>query len=494
MKKILTLLLICIAANASARDFHIDFSRVGYMWGEKPIPHYENKIVLTPPVDGADATAMIQEALDNVEAPGAVLLKEGLYNIEGKLVIRKDEVVLRGEGNGTVVKALGTGRRSLITVDCPSKRIAKKVATVVDELTPVGQLWVRVDRPSKFKVGDRIAICMKPNEQWIRDLKMDKITPRRDGLDIKQWTPDQYVINWERIVMAVKGDKIYLDNPIVMELDLRYMTATVDHVSRERVTQSGVENMMLESEYDPSVVTKIPGGKFKGVEYCSDEEHSWNGIQFRSAEHCWVKNVTSIYFAYCIVSLNSGAKNITVKDCVCKQPVSIITGGRRYAYNLGGGELCLIENCRAEQDRHGFVTGARVPGPNVFVDCDMVDAHSDIGPHHRWASGVLYDNCTTDGLLSVQDRADYGSGHGWAGVNFVFWNCVAETIICQSPWVNGKNWCIGCVGEKLPGRKYFDDIVRPDGEWESHGKKVKPTSLYRTQLASRKFKITSVIK
>ena len=255
MKKILTLLLICIAANASARDFHIDFSRVGYMWGEKPIPHYENKIVLTPPVDGADATAMIQEALDNVEAPGAVLLKEGLYNIEGKLVIRKDEVVLRGEGNGTVVKALGTGRRSLITVDCPSKRIAKKVATVVDELTPVGQLWVRVDRPSKFKVGDRIAICMKPNEQWIRDLKMDKITPRRDGLDIKQWTPDQYVINWERIVMAVKGDKIYLDNPIVMELDLRYMTATVDHVSRERVTQSGVENMRLESEYDPSVVT-----------------------------------------------------------------------------------------------------------------------------------------------------------------------------------------------------------------------------------------------
>ena len=489
MKKILTFILMCIAVSASARDFQIDFSRVGYMWGEKPIPHYENKIVLTPPADGADATAMIQEALDNVETPGAVLLKEGLYNVEGKLVIRKDGVVLRGEGNGTVVKALGTGRRSLITIDRPNKRVAKRVATVVDELTPVGQLWIRVDRPSKFQVGDRIAICMKPNENWISDLKMDQIAPRGDGRELKQWTPGQYVINWERIVMAVKGDKIYLDNPIVMELDLKYMTATVDQVSRERVTQSGVENMMLESDYNPSVTEKMTGGKFKGMEYCSDEEHSWNGIQIRSAEHCWVRNVTSIYFAYCIVSLNSGSKNITVKDCVCKQPVSIITGGRRYAYNLGGGELCLFENCRAEHDRHGFVTGARVPGPNVFVDCDMVNAYSDIGPHHRWASGVLYDNCRTDGLLSVQDRADYGSGHGWAGVNFVFWNCVAETIICQSPWITGKNWCIGCVGEKRSGRKYFDGIVRPDGEWESHGKAVKPQSLYRTQLASRKERI-----
>ena len=210
MKKILTFILMCIAVSASARDFHIDFSRVGYMWGEKPIPHYENKIVLTPPADGADATAMIQEALDNVEAPGAVLLKEGLYNVEGKLVIRKDGVVLRGEGNGTVVKALGTDRRSLITIDCPHKRKAKKAAEIVADVTPVGQLWVRVDQPSKFKVGDRVAINMTPEEAWIKDLKMDKITPRREGLDIKQWTPDQYVINWERIVVDVKDGQIVL--------------------------------------------------------------------------------------------------------------------------------------------------------------------------------------------------------------------------------------------------------------------------------------------
>lgn len=489
MKKLLTLVFICIVASAAARDFHIDFSRVGYMWGEKPIPHYENKIVLTAPVDGTDATAMIQDALDNVETPGAVLLEEGLYNVSGNLVIRKDGVVLRGKGNGTVVKAIGTDRRSLITIDCPNKQDARKVAMIVDERTPVGQLWVRVDRPSKFKVGDRIAICMRPNEKWISDLKMDQIAPRGDGRELKQWTPGQYVINWERIVIAVKGDKIYLDNPIVMELDKKYMTASVYQVSRECISQSGIENIMFESYFDPAVTAKVPHGTYKGMVHYSDENHSWNAITVKSAEHCWIKGVTSRYFAFALVSLNKGAKNITVKDCVSTEPISYISGGRRYAFNLGGGQLCLIENCRAEHDRHGFVTGARVPGPNVFIDCEMVHAYTDIGPHHRWASGVLYDNCTTDGLLSVQDRAEYGTGHGWAGVSFVFWNCVANTIICQSPWVTGKNWCIGCKGVKLPGRVYFDDLVRPDGEWKSHGKAVKPKSLYRTQLASRKERI-----
>lgn len=63
---------------------------------------------------------------------------------------------------------------------------------------------------------------------------------------------------------------------------------------------------------------------------------------------------------------------------------------------------------------------------------------------------------------------------------------MAETIICQSPWITGKNWCIGCKGKKLAGRKYSDNVVRPDGVWESHGQHVEPVSLYRSQLASLK--------
>ena len=92
---LLGLLTLCIVASAK---FPIDFSRVGYMWGDKPLPEYPVRRILEAPVDGADMTAAIQEALDEVEAPGAVLLKAGVYNVLGALVIERDGVVLRGEG------------------------------------------------------------------------------------------------------------------------------------------------------------------------------------------------------------------------------------------------------------------------------------------------------------------------------------------------------------------------------------------------------------
>ena len=485
---LLGLLTLCIVASAK---FPIDFSRVGYMWGDKPLPEYPVRRILEAPVDGADMTAAIQEALDEVEAPGAVLLKAGVYNVLGALVIERDGVVLRGEGEGTVVVATGTSKRSLITIGKQTKAIYSKGSSITADFTPVGQMWVEVKAPAAFAVGDRVAVCCKVNDKWISDLRMDRIAQNASG-SVKQWDAKLYTLRWERIVMDVKGNKVWLDNPIVMELDSQYYTsARLEHVEWDRTSQSGVENIMLVSEYDKNVMTKQPSGKYKGLLYESDENHSWSAIDVVAAEHCWVRGVKSANFAHALANMKSGSKNITVKDCVSTHPVSVLTGSRRYAYHISGGQLCLVERCRTEHDRHGLVTGSKVAGPNVFLECEMVNAFADAGPHQRWASGVLYDNCVIDNLLVVQDRAGWGTGHGWAGVSFVFWNCDAAALICQSPWVTGKNWCIGCSGVKESGRKYTDGIVRPDGEWKSHEKKVSPGSLYRYQLARRKTKIAT---
>ena len=72
---------------------------------------------------------------------------------------------------------------------------------------------------------------------------------------------------------------------------------------------------------------------------------------------------------------------------------------------------------------HDYVTGAQVCGPNVFYNCTASQTFADIGPHHRWSVGTLYDNIVTDGEINVQDRGQMGSGHGWAGVTQVLWNC-----------------------------------------------------------------------
>jgi len=144
--------------------------------------------------------------------------------------------------------------------------------------------------------------------------------------------------------------------------------------------------------------------------------------------------------------------------------------------------MILVKNCESTEARHDYVTGARVCGPNVFYNCTTKNAHADIGPHHRWATGTLYDNIDTDGQINVQDRGNMGSGHGWAGVTQVVWNCRSPKTAVQSPWVSGKNYCIGLIGNKYAG--HFSD--RPDGEWEGlNQQNLQPESLYESQLKSR---------
>lgn len=140
-------------------------------------------------------------------------------------------------------------------------------------------------------------------------------------------------------------------------------------------------------------------------------------------------------------------------------------------------------NCLSRNGRHDYVTGARVCGPNVFYNCVSINAFSDIGPHHRWATGALYDNVVTDKEINVQDRGNMGSGHGWAGVTQVLWNCRANRATVQKPWASGNNYNIGMKGNHYPG--HFKD--REDGVWEGLNKdNLEPRSLYQAQLQARR--------
>lgn len=84
-----------------------------------------------------------------------------------------------------------------------------------------------------------------------------------------------------------------------------------------------------------------------------------------------------------------------------------------------------------------------------FYNCTAFQTYADIGPHHRWAVGTLYDNIITDGEINVQDRGQMGSGHGWAGVTQVLWNCRAKRAAVQNPWTSGNNYNIGMKGQNI---------------------------------------------
>jgi len=452
-----------------------DFSHVGYQGGDKPIPVVAVVKSVSPTGSDNDQT-VIQAAIDEVSAKdldgdgfrGTVLLKKGVYKIPGTINITASGVVLRGEGdgkNGTELISTAKKKVTLIAVTGTGKasEVEGSRVKITDDYVPVGTTSFNVSAAGNFRVGDRIIVYRPGTDAWIHDLKMDQIV-ERDGTI--QWTANRYNIRFYRVITKIEGNKIYIDNPIVMAMETKYGGGEVYKYNfAGRINNVGIENIYCESEFDNDVA----------------ENHGWEAVNFNKIENGWVTKVTSMFFGNSCVNMESEAKNISVLSCGCFKAKSIITGGRRYSFS-NDGQLNLVMNCQTTEGRHDYVTGSTTCGPNVFYNCTAKNTHADIGPHQRWAMGTLYDNIVTDGQINVQDRGDMGSGHGWAGVNQVLWNCTANTATVQSPWVSGRNYCIGLQGKKVEGA--FKD--RPDGEWEGQNKPgLNPESLYEAQLKAR---------
>ncbi len=470
-----------------------DFSRVGYRWGDEEIPEYKVVKKLEAPADGSDATAMIQDAIDGMKKKGTILLKEGVYNVSGTIHLNKSYVVLKGESKKTVINATGTEKRTLVMLGDKNKKVTSKKSFITAPYTPVGQMYVEVDNPEWISIGSRIVICWHPNDKWIHDIKMDQIPMSKSG-NTRQWQAEGFKFYWERIVTDIDDNKIYLDNPIVQGLDPQYGEIFVSLCTWDRIVESGIENLTLKTEYDPSVTAYRKWGPKRKEPYLSDENHAWTAIVAYAAEHCWIRNIDSYHFGFGLAHMHNGSKNITVDGCNCYAPVCVIRGSRRYAFHVSGGQLHLIKNCTCEYDRHGFATGVRAGGPTVFLNCTLNNAEQEVGPHLKWANGFLYDNVVTDGQIAVQDGTNGGNGHGWRGVNFYLWNCEAKTIICQSPWVTGKSYAVGCIGERLLGTDYKENLGHPQGIWVSEGKHVDPKSLYLYQLEQRRKNKIKVVR
>lgn len=452
-----------------------DFSRVGYYAGDREIPAIPVVTTISP---SANAQQTIQSAIDELSQKpldkngfrGAILLKKGTYTIPGTINIAASGIVLRGEGdgeNGTKLVATAAAKDELIRVsgkgrvrEVPGTRVK-----ITDDYVPVGTFSFQVTDASGFQKGDRVIVYRPGTQAWIHDLKMDQIVERKGT---RQWQPGEYNFQFERVITKVEGNRVFIDNPMVMAFETRYGGGEIFKYTYEgRISHVGIENLYCESAYANDTA----------------ENHAWDAVLFDKIENGWVRNVTAKHFAYACVNLQEGAKNVSVLNCNCSDHKSVITGGRRYSFN-NNGQQNLFMNCHATDGRHDFVTGARVHGPNVFVNCTAQRTHADIGPHHRWAMGTLYDNIVTDGEINVQDRGQMGSGHGWVGITQVLWNCTAKRVAVQSPYgISGNNYCIGLKGQKVAG--HFPD--RPQGIWEGLNEDgLQPQSLYIAQLKARK--------
>ncbi len=471
-----------VYAASATGDIVPDYSGVGYKNGEEPIPSVP--VVLTLEAVPGDNRASIQAAIKKVEAlplqpngfRGALLLKAGHYEVSDTLLVQANGIVIRGEGTDAK-----TGTRLHYTrkvqSDCLQFHGAGGVTLdkntrrrVEGSYVPFGSKQITLSSAEGYAAGDWIRVEFQYNEAWIELMRMglphmwDKAAG--PGKEDESWKVQNCRYSAERKVLSVAGNVLTLDAPITDPVDARYNTVEVAKIkSSDRLENCGVEDIRFSSHFE---------GEF-------DVDHGWKAVSFDNFKNGWARNIESHHFGYSCVSCADGSMFVTVENCKSFDPKSKLSGGNRYCFD-NNGQRNLFQNCLSSGGgRHCFVTGSWTPGPNVFYNCIAVGANSDAGPHHRWSTGHLYDNISTNRDIRVRNRGLSGSGHGWTGGQIMLWNCTTKDYVVQDPPGNYTNWSVGCIGELVEDKPLEPNVVP-----ESPGKPVTAIpSLYLAQLNER---------
>ncbi len=468
-----------------------DFSQCGYRGGTEPLPNVsvlipQSRWVYVSPGTGDD-TALIQAAIDSVEAMtldasgwrGVVYLNAGEYQLATTITINASGVVLKGAGDssisGTRLRATDARQYNLISVSGSGSRstVSGTTRNLTQKLAPAGTRTFEVDSTSGLAVGHTVIVKRPSTANWIADIDMDQLGPGSSGgeADDVPWTAGSKDLTFDRTITRIDGNWITVDVPLPQTFESQYGGGQIwRYTWSGRIQQVGIEDLYGVSDYASS----------------TDELHGWKFIQISNAQHGWVRNITAQYFGFAAVSVADGAKWLTVADSQCLDPISEITGGRRYSFNNDGAECTLFVNNYARKGRHDFVFGSVVAGPNAFVHCTADTAYSDTGPHQRWAVGGLFDLLTINGNeINVQNRGNFGTGHGWAGAYMAVWNCTANGFRVRNP-PTARNWLVGSIGNINASSNPVG--ADPAGTYDSSGPtgvEVHPRSLYFGQLQQR---------
>jgi hypothetical protein len=461
-------------------DRILDFSNVGYKGrGLEALPQNIPTVLTISPIAGDD-TAHIQAAINQVAAMplgpdgyrGAIQLQAGTYDINTQLNITASGIVLRGEGrgtDGTILHGRGTTQRALINIYGSGGATSVGTArNMIDKVVPAGSRSFRVDVPGEFSVGDKVRITHPSTQAWINAIGMNN-PPDGDP----PWQAGSLDLLFDRTVTRIEGNRVFIDAPLPQSFDKQLVNGTIRRYNwAGAIRNVGIENMRGDTDFVSP----------------TDENHAWTfvsvgqtGTQGR-AEDVWVRHITSIHFGYASVLANPGSKWVTVDDAINLDPISIITGSRRYAFDLSG-EYGLVANSSSDKGRHDFVNNSsRTKGPNVFYNSTATNSNSDTGPHQRWSTGSLFDNITVQGHdINIRNRGSFGTSHGWAGANMVVWNSQARAFRVQNP-PTSQNWLVGSIGPIVNDLTFGP---QPPGYYDSHGTKVTTggvLSLYEAQM------------
>ena len=233
-----------------------------------------------------------------------------------------------------------------------------------------------------------------------------------------------------------------------------------------RITQIGVESLRIVA---PPQSVEI-----------SERHHQ--ALRASAATDVWVRDLEIVDT---VNSVSISAQRATVENVRILHTVATKGSAKPADFSANASQI-LLERCSVTgSNLFYFVTGPRVSGPIVLLDC-VFRGPGWIQPHARWATGLLVDHCSVpEGGIDFMNRGEMGSGHGWTVGWAVAWNCLAKEFTVQQP-PGAANWAIGCRGaRRTAGMPFGHQPALPEGLFDSHGAPVAPPSLYRAQLRQR---------
>lgn len=462
----------------------LDFSSAGYGGGGVALPLAKVAATVSP-ISG-DNTAAIQAAIDTVAkmAPGAgglrgaVLLEPGTYDMAGTLDLAASGVVLRGSGSGaggTVLNMTGSPHLMLSIAGSGNRSDGASVA-MTDPYVPSGATSFDVSDGSKLKVGDSVVVGRPVTQAWIDFMGMNDLT---SGGTSQTWIGAGAVVETDRTIAAISGNQVTLDVPLADSFDAAYVSppggTVTPYTYAGRITDVGVEHLQVVA---PAVDVIISDPQFTGVEMNVVADSWLDDIAFQDTQNT--------------VTIDGSTKRVTVEGVKVTHTVTH-TGDRMADFGLSGTQI-LVDKCSSDGDGEWpLVTQGEVSGPIVALGFTSTQ-QAGVGPHQRWAVGLLTDGASlpnapnnSDGGatgISYSDRGNHGSGQGWAMGWGVAWNVTTPYIVVQQP-PGAENWCIGCVGTEVTAVEAGTGKTVPNGIFDSPGAKVTPGSLYLAQLCDR---------
>ena len=468
MRKMLVAALAALTITPSVgQTLPMDYSYCGYQRSEQPIP--SAKVVAYVQPTGADDTQLLQQAIDyaarlqpdrQTGLRGAVLLAPGTFLLTEPLRVSQSGIVVRGSGRDvTILRKLGVDRGALLYIEGTRDIVVSDTLDVADAQPGTRTLNLKGSTNS-LRQGCRLMVWRPSTAEWIESVGCSSFGGGKK-MGYWGWHPGDTDLRWTRRVAAVDGLTVTLDAPITCSIESRWGGAKAMVCEQPGlIAECGVENLTLESEYDPARPL--------------DENHCWDGVYVANAEDCWVRMVNFHHFAGSAVVVQKSARQVTVEDCKSLQPVSEIGGLRRRTF-LTLGQQVLFQRCYSEHGINDFAAGHTAPGPNAFVQCESWESYGPSGAISSWAPGLLFDIVNIDGndlVLKNWELEKFGAG--WATANSTLWQSTASALLCYSPDTLNRNYSNGCWGQ-----------IQGNGEYTEMNEHVKPYSLFASQLEKR---------